>query len=301
MTKLMALWLVTALHVAASLAEAQPRIKPPNIYRVIVLSSGESTRSDHPLMLGLRAGLRDAGYEDGTNLSLTVPNNGNYGELQATIARYEDAKVDVFVTIGTTDTALAKEAGLTTPIVFMPTRDPVGRNLVKSLARPGTNLTGLAYETDIEMEGKGLNYFKRIVPGLERVLLLYEGQENNPVVSRSLPVLHSTAKRLGLKLLEAAVTSYDQAEKTILSLQKQNINGVYVVCTNFFTGDPSSPTLAKRLHLPFYGCPSQVRKFGALASFAPDFLYIGRRGAWYVDQILKGAKPKNLPIETPKK
>jgi putative ABC transport system substrate-binding protein len=151
------------------------------------------------------------------------------------------------------------------------------------------------------MEGQGLNYFKRIVPSLERVLVLYEGHKNNPVVSRSLPVLHSTSKRLGLKLIEAAVNSYDQAGKAVLALHRQHINGIFVVCTNFFTGDSSSPAIARKQHVPFYGCPSQVRKFGALASFAPDFLYIGWRGAWYVDRILRGAKPENLPVETPKK
>lgn len=272
-------------------------MKSAATHRVVVLSSGESTKPDHPLIMGLRDGLKRAGYTEGKNLFLSIPYNQTYEELRATITQYKKEKVDVFVTIGSTDTALAKHAGLTVPIVFMPTRDPQGRGFVKSLARPETNLTGLAYEANTAVEGKGMEIFKAIVGKLRRVLILYEGSSANPVFSRSLPILRSVSKHLGLSLTEKPVSSYEEAEKAVSDLSNETTDGIFIVCTNFFTGDPKTPVIARKKRIPFYGCPSQVRKFGGLVSYAPDFLYIGRRGAWYVDRVLKGENPRDLPVE----
>ena len=295
---LSAVLFAATMYSVESMADAQPVDKSTIVRRIVVLSSGESTKSDHPLIVGLREGLKQAGYIEGNNLFLSVPRNETYDDLQSTASRLKHDTVDVVVTIGSTDTAVAKQAGLTAPMVFMPTRDPLGRGLVKSLARPETNFTGIAYETNIAVEGKGLEIFKEIIPNLQRVFIIYEGSLEKPVFSQSLPVLRKVAKHLGLNLTEKSVRSHEKAQKAVSALSTEITDGIFVICTNFFTGDPQTPRIARKKKIPFYGCPSQIRKFGGLVSYAPDFLYIGRRGAWYVDRILKGVKPQDLPVET---
>jgi putative tryptophan/tyrosine transport system substrate-binding protein len=275
------------------IADAQERIRPSRTHHIVVLSSGESTSSDHPLLMGLRDGLKRAGYVEGINQ--------NYDEVRATAQQYKNENIDVFVSIGSTDTAIAKQAGLTAPIIFMPTRDPLGRGFVKSLARPQTNLTGLAYEVNEEIAGKEMEIFKNVVSRLQRVLILFEGSLEKPVFSRSLPALRNVSEHLGISLIEPPVRSYAEAEHAVSALPQELVNGIFILCTNFFSGDQNTPTIAKKKKIPFYGCPSQVRKFGGLVSYAPDLFYIGRRGAWYVDRILKGAGPQELPVETPRK
>jgi ABC-type uncharacterized transport system substrate-binding protein len=283
------------------IADAQVRIRPSRTHHIVVLSSGESTSSDHPLLMGLRYGLKRAGYVEGINLFLHVPRNQNYDEVRATAQQYKNENIDVFVSIGSTDTAIAKQAGLTAPIIFMPTRDPLGRGFVKSLARPQTNLTGLAYEVNEEIAGKEMEIFKNVVSRLQRVLILFEGSLEKPVFSRSLPALRNVSEHLGISLIERPVRSYAEAEHAVSALPQELVNGIFILCTNFFSGDQNTPTIAKKKKVPFYGCPSQVRKFGGLVSYAPDLFYIGRRGAWYVDRVLKGARPQDLPVETPRK
>lgn len=267
---------------------------------VAVVTTGESALPSHPLLIGLRRGLKDLGYLEGENLILSVSPNKSYDELKDDIRRYANQNVSVFVAIGTTDTDIVKTMITTKPVVFMPTRNPLGRGLVKSLKRSGTNLTGLTYEGDIEIEGKQLEIFKDVVPQLKRVLLIYEGFQSKPFFSNSIDPLYETSKRLRIAITEVAVRTHSEIQRAVVNLPQSRDSGVYIICTNFFTGDNATPSVARRRRIPFYGCPTQVRKFGGLLSYAPNFDFLGRRGAWYVDQILQGIKPQDMPVETPR-
>ncbi len=278
--------------------------QPPetSIRRIVVLSSGESTKPDHPILLGFRDGLARSGYVEGVNLVLTIPSHTNYDALRATAKQYRgDDKVDLFVTIGSTDTTVAKEAGLTVPVLFMPTRDPLGRGLVKSLARPQTNFTGLAYEPDEGIAGKELEVFKSVVPRMRRVLVLFEHGRDQLLISRNLPSLRNASRQLKVTLIERPLNTPVDGRTVVSNFAPGSMDGIFVLCTNFFTADTETPGIARREKIPYYGCPTQVRKFGALVSYAPDFFYIGRRAAWYADRILKGSSPSELPVETPRK
>jgi putative tryptophan/tyrosine transport system substrate-binding protein len=267
---------------------------------VVVLTTGESARVHDPLLIGLRKGLKDSGYMEGENLTLSVSPNNSYAELIEDIRRYENQNVSVFVTIGATDTEIVKTMITTKPVVFMPTRNPLGRGLVKSMHRSGTNLTGLSYEGDVEVEGKQLEIFKEVVPQLKHIALIYEGTHGKPIFSSSVDPLYRTSKRLRIAITEMALKTHSEIQERIVGLPHTRDSGVYTICTNFFTRDNATPSIAKRRRIPFYGCPTQVRKFGGLLSYAPNFDFLGRRGAWYVDQILKGVKPHDMPVETPR-
>jgi len=267
---------------------------------IAVVSTGESAQPSHPLIIGLRKGLKDAGYVEGKSLILSMSPNKTYDALRGDIRHYANQTVDVFVAIGTTDTTIVKTMVATKPVVFMPTRNPLGRGLVKSLTRSGTNLTGLTYEGNVDIEGKQLEIFNEIAPRMKRMLLIYEGSLGKPFFSSSIDPLYRTAKRLRIDITEMAVRTHDEIHTAVKKLPESQDVAVYTICTNFFTGDKATPNAAKRKRIPFYGCPTQVRKFGGLVSYAPDFDFLGRRGAWYVDQILKGIKPQDMPVETPR-
>ena len=268
---------------------------------VAVLTTGEpSWAPSNAQLIALRQGLKEAGYLAGENLTLTVSPNKTYDELKRDIRRYLHEHVGVFVTIGATDTDIARTMISETPVVFMPTRNPLGRGLVKSLSRSGTNFTGLSYEGDVNIEGKQLEIFKEVVPRLQRLLVLYEGAHKHPIVAGSIDPLRETSTRLGIAFTEVAVRTHGEIERAVVNLPQNNAFGVYVICTNFFANDRLTPSVAKNRRIPFYGCPTQVEKFGGLLSYAPDFLFVGRQGARYVAQILQGAKPWDLPVETPR-
>lgn len=267
---------------------------------VAVLTTGESAAPDDPTIIGLRRGLNEAGYREAENLTLTISPAKTYEELSRDIRRYLRERISVFVTIGTTPVDIARSMIPTTPVVFV-TRNPLGRGLIKSFNRAGTNFTGLSVEDDPNIEGKHLEIFTETVPRLRRLLVLYEGVYGRPTAIGSMDPLHKTIKRLGLVSTEVGVSSVSDIERAVSNLPKNIDFGIYAICTQFFTSDKITPSVARARRIPFYGCQAQVTKFGALLSFGPDFVSVGRRGAWYVDQILKGAKPQDMPVETPRK
>lgn len=296
MNRVLKLILISLL--VGSIADAQQ----DTVYRIVVLSSG-STASDptHPLIVGLLDGMREAGYVEGKNLRLSIPQNGSIDELRAIMERYKQEHVDVFITIGVTESAIAKEVFANTPIIFMPAVDPQRAGLVKSLAHPGTNLTGLAYDQGVEMQGKQLEIFKSIAPTLQELLVLYDANLRSPLHAKSLHLLNNVALHFGLRLIENPVKSYSEAEAAVSALTGRQGNGIFIICSNFFTRDRATPTIAIDKKLPLHGCPTQVLKYGGLVSYSPHLYYIGHRAAWYVNRILKGAQPQDLPVETPRK
>ena len=286
--------LATFLLASVHLADAQQA----NVYRVGVLMLGSP---DIPDMKGLRDGLKEAGYVEGKNLILDIQAKEIYDELRPIAKAYVEKKFDVIVAMGATATLIVKELTREIPIVFVGSLDPILGGLVKSVARPEANVTGVARGTDVEMQGKRLEVFKEVVPTLRRVAVLYNARGENPQHAKSLALVQKIAPHLGLKLAEKPIKSNADLERALSSVSKETTDGLFVICASLFR-EPlkkiAAIALQKRLAL--MGCrASEVIEQGALLLYGADTYRMGHRGAWYVDRILKGTKPQDLPVEAP--
>lgn len=286
---------VLMVLVSGALAE-QKQLK---LYRVAVLVAGGPTLIP-PQLRGLRAGLEEAGYTEGKNLTLDLLQDEDYQKLRASLKVLLHQKVDVIVTTSGAETAVAKEATQEIPIVFIPAADPVGLGFVKSLSKPRTNLTGLTFFRDFEDTGKQLQVFKQVVPALRKVATVYDGRKENLLNAPSLEAVRKVATHLTIQLIEKPVTSISEAEQEVRLLTKTTASGVFLICGPMFRSLEKIAAIAVQKRLPLFGCAaSQVAEESVLLTYAPDLYNMGYRGAWYVDRILRGAKPQELPIENP--
>jgi len=291
-TFLVATMVLSSFH----LAEAQQG----KIYRVGVLAPPGQVE-ERPFFKGLRDGLNEAGYVEGKNLQLNIPNVKTYDELRPIAKGYVEKKTEVIVTQGGTATGIAKEATTEIPIVFIwGLPDPVEAGFVKSLARPETNITGLSSFTGREIVGKRLELFKEAVPSLRRVVLLYNARGENPGHAKNLAVVREVAPNLGLKPIEKPAKSVSDVDEVLRTLSKQTADGIFIIFSGLFTESCKRiGAIAMQKRLPLSGC--EVVEQGVLLSYVPDGYRTGYRGAWYVDRILKGTKPEDLPVEAPTK
>jgi putative ABC transport system substrate-binding protein len=272
------------------LAEAQQT----KVYHVGVLVLGSP---DIPEVKGLRDGLKETGYVEGKNLILDVPAMKTIDELRPIATAYIEKKFDVIVAIGATAPLIAKELTHEIPIVFVGASDPIISGLVKSVARPEANVTGVARATDVEIYGKRLEVFKEAVPTLRRVAVLYNARGENPGHAKSLALLQKVAPNLGLKLVEKPIKATADIEQALASVSKNNADGLFVICSTLFRPFEKMATVALQKRVAFTGCGGAEQ--GALLSYGPNTYRLGYRGAWYVDRILKGTKPQDLPVEAP--
>ena len=293
--KILAIALATVILAPPLLVEAQQQ----KVYRAGVLMLGSP---DIAAMKGLRDGLKEAGYVEGKNLILDAPAIETIDELRPIAKAFIEKKFDVIVASGATAPLIARELTREIPIVFVGASDPVGSGLVKSAARPETNITGVASATDVEVQGKRLEAFKEAVPTLRRVAVLYNARGENPGHAKSLALVQKVAPALGLKLIEKPVKSTADIERALASVSKDTTDGLFVICSSLFRDSikkMAAVAMQKRLAL-ITGCQGQAAtEQGFLLSYGPDRYRIGHRGAWYVDRILKGTKPQDLPVEAP--
>ena len=281
--------ILTTFHLAA----AQQKM-----YRVGILMLGGP---DIPEIKGLRDGLKEAGYVEGKNLILDFPAKDTYDELLPIAKAYIEKKFDVIVAMGATAPRIASEFTREIPIVFVGASDPVGSGLVKSVARPETNVTGVARATDVEMQGKRLEVFKEAVPTLRRVAVFYNARGENPGHAQSLALIQKAAPNLGLKIAEKPIKSTADVDRVLSLVSRDNTDGIFVICSGIFRDSIKKITaVAIQKRLALTGCGLRhVTELGALLSYGADSYRIGHRGAWYVDRIFKGANPKDLPVEAP--
>ena len=291
-------WIVLATFflTTVSLAEAQQA----KVYHVGVLAPPGKVE-ERPHIRGLRDGLKESGYLEGKNLLLDLPNVKTYDELRPIAKGYAEKKVNIIVTQGGTSTGIAKEATKEIPIVFIwGIPDPVQSGFVKSWARPETNITGVTSFTGPEIAGKRLELFKEAVPSLRRVALLHNARGENPAHAKELAVVREAAPHLGLKLIEKPAKSVSDVDEALRTLSKQTVDGIFIIQSGLFI-EPCERIagIAMQKRLPLAGCEAVEQ--GVLLSYYPDGYRIGHRGAWYVDRILKGTKPQDLPVEAPMK
>jgi putative tryptophan/tyrosine transport system substrate-binding protein len=289
--------LVAALVLAlGAMAQAQQPTKVPRIgYLGAASPSANSERIE-----AFRQGLRELGYVEGKNIVVeyryTEGKAHRERELAAELARL---KVDVIVTTGPTVTRAAKEATVTIPIVMTNDNDPVGNGFVASLARPGGNVTGLS-NLARELSGKRLELLKEIVPRLSRVAVL--GTSTSPGNAQNLKELELAAGELAVKLQYLDILAPKDIETAFGAVRKGRTEAIHVLDSPVFGPQRTQIVgLAVKSRLPAIYHRSGFVEAGGLMSYGVSFADMDRRAATYVDKILKGAKPADLPVEQPTK
>ena len=289
--------LAGGLFAAPLVAAAQPTAK---VYRIGFLVTATLTETGH-LLKALSEGLRELGYVEGRNVVFERRfAEGRQERLPALAVELVRLNVDILVTGSNPVIAAVKQATATIPVVMAVSRDPVGAKFIASLARPGGNITGLANDTAPEIIGKNLALLKEAVPRISRVTYLW-----NPVppgAEASKNALESAARNLGVAFQPVEVRGHAELEGAFAAMVRERANGIVVAQDPVTFGSRSQVVLlAARSRLPaVYG----VREFaeaGGLMSYGPNIADQFRRAAMYVDKILKGAKPGDLPIEQPTK
>ena len=287
--------LCSMLLAPCSAVEAQQPKKVPRIG--YLTADSRSARADVRAE-AFRQGLREFGYVEGKNIVIEWRSaEGKFDRLQALAAELVRLDVDVIVTGGPTATRPVKEATKTIPIVMTQDSDPVGNGFVASLARPGGNITGLSNLAQ-ELSGKRLELLKEIVPKLSRVAVL--GMSTNPGNAQSLRETELAAGALGVQIQYLDVRDSKDIEAALRTASNGRADAVLVLN---FPGNISRgiPDLAVKNRLPaiYYG--STIVDNGGLMSYGASIADLDRRAATYVDKILKGAKPADLPVEQPMK
>jgi putative tryptophan/tyrosine transport system substrate-binding protein len=243
--------------------------------------------------------LRELGWIEGRTVKIEYRWAGGRNERAAEIAaEFVRLKVDVIVTQGTPSVLAAKQATAVIPIVFAAVGDPVDSGLVASLSRPGGNVTGLSTQ-QTDTATKRIELFREMVPGLHRLAIM--GNVGNPAVELELREVQSTARALGL---EAAAFELRRAEDIapVFDALKGRADALYV-CGDplVFTNRIRINTLAQGARLPTIYLLAEYVEAGGLMSYGPSVPDLYRRTADYVDKILRGAKPADIPVEQPTK
>jgi putative tryptophan/tyrosine transport system substrate-binding protein len=286
------------LAVAGAVAQAQQPTKIPLIgYLTNASLSAVSARLE-----AFRQGLRDLGYIEGKNIVIEWRSGeGNRDRQRALAAELVRLKVYVIVAGGSGDIRAAKEATTTIPIVMINGGDAVGSGFVASLARPGGNITGLS-NLRPELSGKRLELLKEIVPRLSRVAIFVSSTSQDDY-AQILKELDLAAGPLGAKLQYLDILSPKDVETAFRSAVKERAGAVLfrVPGPILSSQRPQIAELAVKSRLPAIYERAEEVEAGGLMSYGLSFTDLDRRAAVYVDKILKGAKPADLPVEQPKK
>ena len=242
-----------------------------------------------------RAGLRDLGYQEGRDIVIEYRwADGKYDRLPALFAELVRLKVDVIVTHGTPGVLAAKKATSTIPIVMAVVGDALGSGLVSSLARPGGNVTGLTFFNP-ELAAKRLELLKETMPGLTDVGILLNLA--NPINEPILPQMSQVAHSLKLELHQFDVRGPTEFEGAFAAMAAKRVGALVVIEDAMLLANaPAVAALALKQRLPSCGWPD-FAVAGGLMAYGVNFPDMFRRAATFVDKILKGAKPGDLPVE----
>ena len=282
--------ILSFLCVSPTGAEAQQATK---IWRIGLFHVG----LDHvpPSLDGLREGLRALGYEEGKTIHLDWRNLPDEATAYKTAEAFVRDSVDLLVAFEDQSTRAAKAATAEIPIIFLHVHDPVVAGFAQSLSHPGGNMTGFTRNPG-GMKGKELELFKQLVPELRRVLVLQD--PDDPLTPQLLAEVRKASVKLKLHLLEHAVTDQADIERLFGAIQEEMVDGVFVASPNLqFKFSSLLIRLATEHGIPLPAHRREWAEQGALFSYGSDLRATGRGAAQYVDKILQGAKPGDLPIE----
>ena len=278
--------------------EAQQPAK--KVHRIGYLT-GASAAAESSSVEALRQGLHDLGYVEGQTISMVYRwADGQVDQLPSLAADLVRLQVDVIVARGWLASQAAQRATQTIPIVMVGVgRDPVAAGLVASLARPGGNITGLI-NLGVELSAKRLELLKEVVPQLSRVAVLWEGSSAGQL--ETLQEVQAAARRLGLTAQSWEVRGTDDFERVFAAMSQEPPDGLFVAGgAVMVTYRKQIVDLAAKNRLPAAFIWREAVEEGGLMSYGWSFLDDSRHAAVYVDKILKGAKPANLPVEQPVK
>ena len=297
MRKTFALFLiVVVLDIGAAIAEAQQPGKVPRIG--FLASASPSVVSGR--IEAFQQGLRELGYVEGKNIVIESRYaEGKLDRLPALVAELVRLKVEILVSAGPIPTRAAKEATVTIPIVMTQDTDPVGNGFVASLARPGGNITGLSTLAP-ELSGKRLELLKEIIPKLSRVAVF--GTSTMPGHAQSLREIELAAGAFKVQVQHLDVLGPKDIEIAFRAASKERSDAVLTLNSPILNSHrPQLAELAVRNRLPAMYARRESVEDGGLVFYGVSLLDLDRRAATYVDKILKGAKPADLPVEQPTK
>jgi len=281
--------LATFFLTTTSLAHAQ-QLK---VYRVGVLLPGEAW---YEIIDGLRVGLKQLGLEEGKQVNLAIRDwKGDAKAAQEAAKKFEQEKVNLIYTTSTNSTIAARRATAEIPIVFCAGTDPVVLGLVDSFANPGGRLTGV-YSRITDLTGKRLEILKEMAPKLRRVVTFYD--PSRPTGIESSKLAREAARQMGLQLIERHVASAKELQASVRELRAGEVDA-YLAVSDPIAGNEAQLIIdtAKVKKLPtMFDFLSHVAK-GGLASYAVSLSEMGRLSAKYVQRVLTGVKPQDLPVE----
>jgi putative ABC transport system substrate-binding protein len=288
--------LAGGLLAAPLAAEAQ---RPANVPRIGYLSADDPAAASH-LVEAFRQGLRNLGYVEGENVFIEFRfANGKYDRLPNLASELVSHRVDVIIAFTIPATRAAKNATTAIPIVFAQVLDPVDAGLVASLARPGANATGVSVMVE-ELGGKYLELLKEVAPRISRVAVLWEPAQ--PAGALLLRHIERAAASLGVQLQPIKVHGPNDFDSAFSSVTRMRADAFLVLPGSLFNLHRQRlAVLAAKSRVPAVFVRREFVDAGGLMSYAPNFADQSRHAATYVDRILKGAKPADLPIEQPTK
>ena len=268
-------------------------------YRIGILIP-ESGPGEVSTLKGFRDELRNIGYVEGENLTLELRDlKGDRSVLTTQAADLVSRKVNVIFTTGSRATEAAKAATQQIPIVFRHPADPVELGLLKNAKRPEGNVTGVAgFSSD--MNQKRLEVLKAIVPNLGRVHVFYDS--NNKYSTANLSPLQKAADKLQLEVAAHGIKNADELKTSLEKMAARNGDAIFQIADELVESNASLLfEVAKKLRLPTIFDQESWAIRGSLASYGPSYAQMGRQAAGIVDKLLKGAKPKDVPVQAANK
>lgn len=291
---LAALLACLAVLCLSGLAHAQQAAQPRRVGVILVGVSLDSSETQ-----AFRQGLKDAGYVEGRDVTVDWrPANGDYARAPELAADLVQRKVDVIVVESTPAALAAKRATSTIPIVMALVSDPVGSELVASLARPGGNITGLTNQT-VDLAAKRLQLLKEVIPKARHVAVLFN--PDSPPNRVMIRLLNDAAPVVGVELRAIAVRTAEELRATFRGLNRSNADAIFIIDDGFMAAHREEILrLGMNPRLPIIYADTAAARRGVLLSYAVSHPALFRRAAgYYVDKILKGAKPADLQVEQP--
>jgi putative tryptophan/tyrosine transport system substrate-binding protein len=285
-----------AVSLASPLAARAQAAKVPRVGFL-----GNSTLALEANLIGpFRDGLRALGYEEGRNIVIEYRwAEGKYERFPSLVAELLASHVDVLVTAGTPASLAIKKATMSVPVVMIAVGDPIGSGLVPSLADPGGNLTGLSSIAP-DLEGKRLELLREIVPKLSHVGMFINS--GNPFHTASLQKARTAAETVRIMLQVLDVRTSEDLDGAFAAIIKERPEALLILADRVFLHNRARiMDFATQQRLPNVNAYHELVEAGGLMSFGPSYEEMHRRAAAYVDKILKGAKPADLPIEQPTK
>jgi putative ABC transport system substrate-binding protein len=286
---------LTALAVLLTLAVADTEAQP-NPHRRIGFLNPASPVSMGPMHEAFRQGLRELGWTEGQNLTIEYRwAHGDAQRIPALAADLVQLRVDVIFTTGTHPIRVLKEATSTIPVVFVVLTDPVGSGLVTSFARPGGNLTGLASQFE-DLITKQPQLLREALPAVPRIALVHRPEISPGIIGAA----ENAARNVGFSFRTFKVSDVPQYESALKTAQRERCGAILVLPSPIFSSQRGQLIeLAAKYRLPAIYEFKEFVQDGGLMSYGPNMTRMFRSAAGYVDRILRGARPGDLPIERP--